>query len=312
MIQKTYVILAHKAPQQLKKLIDRLNDENSAFFIHIDKKSDIQPFTEIIKGENIHFLPEKDRINCLWGDFSQIIATINLMRAAVKSGRKGVVVQLTGQDYPIRSNRAIDDFLEKNADLNFIDSIPVEENWAETYRDKTESYKFNLSAGRGHCVTFRKVSKASVKALLNGTITMSQFLLLFKKRKLKLGLRQYGGSAWWTLNMETLRKMYDYITGNYSVLYKYYQYTTCPDEIFFQTIAKYLSETDSSVKLFPTITYVNWTRDLQAASPVVFTLNDLPELKEKSQQFLFARKFDADLDSEVFDELDKMNLTQKK
>ena len=77
MKKKTYIILAHKAPDQLKRLIDRLNDEDSFFFIHIDKKSYIEPFTECVVGNNIKFIT--NRINCLWGDFSQVIATLGFL-----------------------------------------------------------------------------------------------------------------------------------------------------------------------------------------------------------------------------------------
>jgi hypothetical protein len=302
-MQKIYVILAHKAPEQLKRLIDRINDKNSFFFIHIDKKSDIEPFIKIIQGKNIKFI--QDRINCLWGDFSQIIATINLIRAAVESGRNGMVIQLTGQDYPIKSTAGIDNFLEKNADKNFIETIPVEKIWT-AWRDKTESYKFNLSAGRGVQRTFRKVSKASLKSFFRREISFGQLLLLLKKRKLSLGLRQYGGSAWWAFNVPTIKKMYDYITANYKALHDYYQYTICPDEIFFQTIAHHLSETDNSVKLSPSITYVNWIDVGNAPSPVIFTVKDLEELKKQPENLLFARKFDMELDSKILDELDKI------
>jgi len=304
MIKKTYIILAHKAPDQLKRLIDRINDEDSFFFIHIDKKSDIEQFTECIVGDNIKFIT--NRMNCLWGDFSQVIATIRLMEEAVKSKRDGMIILLTGQDYPIKSLSEIDCFIEKNSGYNFIDTIPVEEIW-ECYKDKTESYKFNVSTSRGHCVTFRKVSKASLKSFFKDEITFGQLLLLLKKRKLKLGLRQYGGSAWWAFNAESLGKMYRFINDNYNELYEYYQYTTCPDEIFFQTIAKQLSDQDNSIKIAPSFTYVNWLRDTTAASPVIFTMDDLDELKLQPSNRLFARKFDMDVDDKVLDALDLIN-----
>ena len=304
MIKKTYIILAHKAPDQLKRLIDRLNDEDSFFFIHIDKKSYIEPFTECVVGNNIKFIT--NRINCLWGDFSQVIATLGLIEEAVKSKRDGMIILLTGQDYPIKSLSEIDYFINKNIGYNFIDIVPVEEIW-ECYKDKTKSYKFNVSTARGHCVTFRKISKSSLKSFFKSEISIRQLMLLMKKRKLKLGLRQYGGSAWWAFNSETLNKMYGFINDNYKELYNYYQYTTCPDEIFFQTIAKHLSEQDNSIKIAPSFTYVNWFRDITAASPVIFTMDDLDEIKLQQPDRLFARKFDIDIDDKVLDALDIIN-----
>lgn len=304
MIRKTYLILAHKSPNQLKRLIGRLNDNLSFFFIHIDKKSDIEPFLEIIVGDNIKFIT--NRINCLWGDFSQVIATINLMAEVVETKRDGMVILLTGQDYPIKSLSEIDRFIEKNSEYNFIDAVPVEKIW-ETYKDKIESYKFNVSPARGHCVTFRKVSRASLRSFLHGEISLGQLLLLLKKRKLKLGLRQYGGSAWWAFNYKTLVKMHRFINDNYKQLYDYYKYTTCPDEIFFQTIAQYLSEQDESIKIAPSLTYVNWLRTPTSASPLIFTIDDLEELKSQPSASLFARKFDITLDEKILDALDLNN-----
>jgi hypothetical protein len=304
MIKKNYLILAHKNPDQLRRLIDRLNDSYSFFYIHIDQKSDINLFTNSIKGDNVLFLT--NRINCLWGDFSQIIATIKLMEEAINSKRNGMAILLTGQDYPIKSCLEINNFIDRYSKYNFIDTIPVEQIWPDNYKDKTESYKFNLSAERGHCITFRKVSKASIKAFLKGKISLRQLCILCNKRRLKLNLQQYGGSAWWAFNTETLGKVYEYVKNNYATLYNYYQYTTCPDEIFFQTIAKHLSEQDPSIQLLPSFTYVNWTRVIDDPSPVTFTIDDFEELKSQPDNKLFARKFDTALDTNIFDDLDKM------
>jgi len=41
-----YIILAHKNPDQIKRLVLRLNTEGTSFFIHIDKKAIIK-FTKI-------------------------------------------------------------------------------------------------------------------------------------------------------------------------------------------------------------------------------------------------------------------------
>jgi len=304
MIKKTYLILAHKNPNQLKRLIDRINDENSFFIIHIDKKSDIEPFTNIIRGANIQFLT--NRTNCLWGDFSQIIATIRLMEEAIKSKRDGIIIHLTGQDYPVKSLTKINCFLETHIKYNFIDSLPIEEVW-KFYFDRTEMYKFNLSDTQRNYVIIRNISRKSLKLFFKGKISFGQLVLLLKKRKLKLGLRHYGGSAWWAFNSETNAKIYHYIHDNYKALRDYYQYTIFPDEVFFQTIIKHLQEQDSSIKIAPSLTYVNWTRNPEAASPLTFSIDDIEELKLLPENKLFARKFDTTLDEKILDALDKWN-----
>ena len=44
-MQKNYLILAHRNPEQLCRMIKALDDGNSKFFIHLDAKTPIEPFT---------------------------------------------------------------------------------------------------------------------------------------------------------------------------------------------------------------------------------------------------------------------------
>ncbi|MGC9151783.1 MAG: beta-1,6-N-acetylglucosaminyltransferase [Microbacter sp.] len=304
MINKTYLILAHQNPNQLKRLIERLNDENSFFFIHIDKKSDIEPFTNIIKGNHIQFLVH--RINCLWGDFSQITATISLMEEAIKSKRDGMIIHLTGQDYPIKSLDEINRFLENHSHENFIDALPIGTVW-KYFTDRTEYYKLNLSDKRGDYVIIRNISRKSLNLFFHGKISLWQLLMLQRKRKLKPDMEHFGGSAWWAFNAETHAKMYQFIKQHYNSLFQYYRYSIFPDEIFMQTIVKNLSRQDPSIKIAPSITYVNWTRHPNAASPLTFSINDLDELKSQPMDKLFARKFDTTFDEHILNALDAFN-----
>lgn len=50
-----YLILAYNDIGNLKRLVNRLN-ENAVFIIHIDKKTDIEPFIEAFKSyDNVEF-----------------------------------------------------------------------------------------------------------------------------------------------------------------------------------------------------------------------------------------------------------------
>ncbi|MDR0830523.1 MAG: beta-1,6-N-acetylglucosaminyltransferase [Prevotellaceae bacterium] len=303
---KIYIIEAHKNPPQLKRLIEKLNDDLSYFYIHIDKKSNIEDFTKIISGKNINFLTTL--VDCIWCDISQVEATVLMIEEVLKDKREGMVILLSGQDYPIKSNQEISKFIDENIEYNFIDTVPVEINWKYTHKEKTQSYRFNLSSSRGDSIVFRKISKQSLKAFFKGTITLKQLLLLLKKRKLKLKIEQYGGSTWWAINTKSLKKMYDYIKENKKALFSYFKYTYCPDEIFFHTIMQHLSEIDETVKNRPTFTYTNWNRGKETfSSPVTFTEKNFEELTSQPENKLLARKFDMENDSKILDMLDKYN-----
>ncbi|MDR2683908.1 MAG: beta-1,6-N-acetylglucosaminyltransferase [Prevotellaceae bacterium] len=303
MTHKIFIIEAHKNPTQLKRMINRLNDEQSSFYIHIDKKSDIQPFKATIEGKNIKFLER--RVDCIWCDISQVEATILLIEEVLRDKHEGMVILLSGQDYPIKSKREINNFLDKNSQYNFIDAVPVQEAWKYSWREKVENYRFNFSSERGASISLRKISKQSLKAFFKGIISLKQLLLLLKQRKLNLSITQYGGSTWWAINTNSLKKMYAYVKQNEKELFSYFKYTHCPDEIMFQSIMKYLSQTDNFVKIFPSLTYVNWERFEMASSPVTFGMNDLPELLSQPESKLFARKFDMETDSDILDLLDE-------
>ena len=82
MINKNYLLLVHKEPLQVLRLINRLKDGSSSFFIHVDKKSELSDFTSVINGDNIIYL--QNRTNTIWGDFSKILAVIELIKLSLK------------------------------------------------------------------------------------------------------------------------------------------------------------------------------------------------------------------------------------
>ena len=72
-----YVISAYKYPEQLSRLITVLHTENTSFFVHVDKKTDINIYEQIVGSlnhiPNVYFL---ERHKCYWGVFGHVKATI--------------------------------------------------------------------------------------------------------------------------------------------------------------------------------------------------------------------------------------------
>jgi hypothetical protein len=126
-MKKIYLILAHKSPKQLERQIRALNDEQSVFYIHIDLKSDLNLFQTIEKIDNVYLI--KERVDCIWGDFSIIIATLNLIENAIKNHKDGFCILMSGNDYPIKSKSFINSFLNQNSDTVFIDLKEAEKVW---------------------------------------------------------------------------------------------------------------------------------------------------------------------------------------
>ena len=118
-MKKNYLILSHKNPQQVCRLINRLDDGTSEFFVHVDLKSNLEEFEILNSLKNTKIIPEREK--CIWGDFSIVRATLHLLENSIKHGNKGFTILLSGQDYPIKSNQFINSFLANHIDFNFIE-----------------------------------------------------------------------------------------------------------------------------------------------------------------------------------------------
>ena len=302
-MQKNYLILAHKNPLQLGRMIERLDDGASKFFIHLDAKTPIEPFAACLEGAHIRFIDKRER--CVWGDFSIVQATIHLMEAASKE--QGLFILMSGQDYPIQSQGYINDFLERNKEFDFIEIEPLEEKWKpKMVKDKLEHYHILHSEERGnsncyapfaHCSVFQKVR--TLIHLLKGRLSRKNFRLLCSLPKRVAPFeRQYAGSQFWAFSERTFYAVLNYIREHKAALEGYYKYTSSSDEIYFHSVLMNLVAKDSTIKLKDPITYVNYFRKNN-----VFITEDFEKLSSAKGK-LFARKFDTDIDIEILNKLD--------
>ena len=302
-MQKNYLILAHKNPLQLGRMIERLDDGASKFFIHLDAKTPIESFAACLEGGHIRFIEPRER--CVWGDFSIVRATIHLMEAASKE--QGVFILMSGQDYPIQSQGYINDFLESNKEFDFIEIEPLEEKWKpKMVKDKLEHYHILHSEERGHsncyapfayCSVFQKLR--TLTHLLKGRLSRKNFRLLCSLPKRVAPFeRQYAGSQFWAFSERTFYAVLHYIREHKAALEEYYKYTSSPDEIYFHSVLMHLVAKDSTIKLKEQITYVNYFRKNN-----VFITDDFEKLSSAKGK-LFARKFDTDIDIEILNKLD--------
>src|SRR5512133_3964658 len=114
MLHIAYIISAYKNPEQLIRLILRLCTEQTTFLVHVDKKADREVYNKIVEGTkhlpNVHFLK---RYDCYWGEFGHVQASLEGIRELRKQKISfDYVFLLTGQDYPIKTNAQIQDFLQ--------------------------------------------------------------------------------------------------------------------------------------------------------------------------------------------------------
>jgi len=309
-MRKLYLVLAHHKPGQLCRLLSRLRDGNSAFYVHIDRKSKAD-FSSVRRLPEVVFL--KDRVDCLWGDISIVNATLHGFRQILMHEREGMVILISGQDYPLVGSAEIDRYFEKNRCSAHMDCKPVREVWtdaAEVER-RLDWYRFNLSTDRSGAVLIPPLASGRVRPIAGalmrvlreaGLSAFRQALALASRRRRRYPLEHHAGSQWFACPLDTVSAMVRYIDDHPGYL-AYHQHTHCPDEIVFHTIVRHLEATTPGFSIGPSLTYVNWHRP-GCALPVTFTKEDELELTAARASNLFARKFDEAMDGAILDALD--------
>ncbi|UOQ67739.1 beta-1,6-N-acetylglucosaminyltransferase [Hymenobacter volaticus] len=306
-----YIILAHKNPEQVGRLISRLSTSNTRFYIHVDSNSAIEPFKQQLATTKHCFLLE-NREKGTWGDLGIVKATIHALRKIIRDHRRGYCVLLSGQDYPIKPNKKIESFLTIHQGTSFVSAFALpKSSWDYGGMNRIEYYKFNLSDNRGDYLMLPYVlSKEFLRKWVHYVHTVRKLVRLkrypweiLKKRRFPRYMQPFGGSQWWAIPVEVAEKLLFFFDHNPKFL-SYHQYTLLPDEIVFQSLVKHLHITP----IKPSITYVNWERP-NVVLPVTFNENDFQELLSQPEEMLFARKFDAENEPKILDLIDQFLLT---
>ncbi|RYE37116.1 MAG: hypothetical protein EOP42_00795 [Sphingobacteriaceae bacterium] len=288
-MNKAYIILVHKKPQQLVRLIKTLDDGSATFFIHIDKSVPVEQFALLNQFGNKVKLVE--RIHSKWSTFGLVECTLNGLKTAYQCGNKfDRIILLSGQDYPIKSNEQINTFLQESRYSNFLEywPLPNYEKWPNDrggmYR--IDKYFFGLN---------------QLQLFLSRSINFLGNLFPFLRRKLPANMRPYAGSQWWIIDNYALNYIVRFVEENpkYSAFHKY---TFGSDELYFQMILlnsqdeKILNSIENNNKRF-----MKWKT--AAAHPDLLKAEDLSKIKKSNA--LFARKFDLKKDKEILDLIDK-------
>ena len=253
------------------------------------------------------------RFKGTWGDLGIVKATLNGMKIISKTRKNGYCILLSGQDYPLQPAKNIKAYLEKIFPTEFMTLYKIPHpGWETGGMDRLEKYKIIKSNQRKHFLQLPSIYDLDFYSLetlgkfnfLRKSGRFKEMSLIFKKRSFPSYLKPFGGSQWWALTMDTVKDILEFDEENPDYL-KYHQYTLLPDEIFFHSILMKIKVTKKKhMQIKRSFTYVNWERP-ETPLPVTFQKEDFIELKTASSDYLFARKFDMHLDSNIFDQIDE-------
>lgn len=216
-----YLILAHTDPQQLARLTRALNYK-SRIFVHLDAKSNLDEYLNQDLPENVSFL--EDRVRVSWAAYSQVEATLRMMRAALDSGHDfSHLVMLSGLDYPIKPISSLHAFLNQNKGRELIKFVDA--SVSPEYPVFYEHYWF-LERN-----TWLRPASLD-RAIRHG---FGRVLRQFIRKPQPIGMTCCWGSAYWALTPACSRFILDFVDSNPTFI-RWAKSSFAVDEHFFNTI----------------------------------------------------------------------------
>jgi hypothetical protein len=280
-----YLILAHNSPNNLERIIKKLEGEDICFFIHLDRKSDISEFSKVKLIANCKFI--EDRVKVFWGDFSQNEAILNLIRFAIRHSDAERLVLISGSDYPICCNTCIQSFFNSSKEKEFIKLFKIPDPTLGKPESRLNGFRF-----RPNFFISNKTSVAITK-LVNVFIKRNYQTIL-------PGIQFYGGGTWWALTRSACEYIEEFISNNPKFI-KFMEHTHCSDEMLIHTILG--SSERIRAQINNEITFTDWS--LGGSHPAEISSKHLTQLKndfisntESSEfHYIFARKFTENSDA---------------
>ncbi len=268
-----YFILMHRYPEQFKRLFKAIYDPANLYVVHIDKNAgreisgDITDFlapfanAELIKSQRT-----------LWGGYSLVDAQLRGMSRllAMDSGWNHFI-NLSGQDFPLKSQAYISAFLKRNAGREFIQILDQRVCRPETVSRLEEIY---------------------IEAL--GRIFETRI-----PRKFMRNTTPYVGTQW----MIARRQFCDFVCHAPQVrrFKRFYRNSYIADEGFFQTVM--MNGAPHGEIVSNDMRMMEWVEENWMFRPRTYGIDDAASLI--ASEALFARKFDMIKDSAIFDVLER-------
>lgn len=277
-----HLILAHKAPAQLERLVRALVHPQADCFIHLDRKADLQAFATLANLPGVQFIHHQFDVR--WGGYSLTQAALAGMREILQAPVAYELINLiSGEDYPIKPLATIHEFWDQQPGRSFLEYEADGSAWWQANKRRATQY---------HLTEFSFPGRHLAERVLN---------LLLPRRQPPLP-RLYGGNmgGWYTLSRAAAEYVVAYVDAH-PRLRRYARLTWGSDEFLMQSIL--LNSPLAATVINNNLRYIDWSAG--GSSPRVLTQADLPALLASPR--LFARKFDIERDAAVLDALDQAN-----
>ncbi|HZY81975.1 MAG TPA: beta-1,6-N-acetylglucosaminyltransferase [Cyclobacteriaceae bacterium] len=274
------VFVAHKNPDQLYTLVSQFPPELYENWIHLDKRANLDDYKKVLSLPNVRLASRLRKV--AWAGVSFIVVTMDMFREIAKCDEKFMYVNLmSGLDFPIKPTADLYQFLKDSKDKpknQFFHITDVHGEWPAAFR--YEKVHFNeWTKMKGRYFTERIVN------------------MFVPRREYFHGkMVPYGRSAWFTATWEFVDYAIKFFDDNPGYL-RFLRTVWCPDELVFSSLVMHSPFRNAIAP--GNLRLIDWSEG--KANPKVFRIGDF-ERVIKSDCYL-ARKFDADIDSEIIAKL---------
>lgn len=287
-----YLVLAHTDPAQLARLCRAL-DDHADIYVHVDAKCDLRPFTARPLPSCVHFI--EDRVRVSWAGYSQVEATLRMLRAAFDSGRPyRRFVMLSGLDYPIKPTAELRELFARRPQHEFIRFIDASK--PAHFRIFHEHYWFMEEIPWLPSGWLQTKMRRGFGRLLRQVV---------KKRRPD-GIVPAWGSAYWALTRECCEYVLRFVQERPEVV-RWMKSSFAPDEQFFHTIvanSSFLEQCDGFVPYqAPTVHLLANLHLIPPGLRRVHTDRDFDELRASPHYFV--RKVTSAASKGLLDRLDR-------
>ena len=273
-----HLILTHKNPAQLERLLNNLEHPNFHFFIHLDRKTPIQPFEYLAARPDTTFL--RNRAAVYWADFGTIQATLNGFHE-IPIDNYDYINVISGQDFPLKTAGYIYTYIKTRKGSEFITCESIEGPWKQA-AGRVQNYSF---------INWRFPGRFRVEKLIN--------FILPTPRKFPIPDHQIVGRAnWFTLTPAAIHYSLSFL-DQHPELIRFYKWVWGADEFIFSTI---LYNSPFRAKIVDNLIFVDWPVN-HHGHPNIIGTRHLPALQSTDK--LFGRKFDMDTNPGIFQLLEE-------
>lgn len=291
-IKIAYMVISYMDPEQLKRLTVRLC-RTSDVFVHINASVDQEPFRRALSDVHgqgkVRFAKKRYRI--VWGGYSILQATFSMMEQAFQQDDYDRFVLLTGLDYPIRSDAAIERFFSEHANREFICANPINgKRFEHLYYPTARDHRVLNKCFEIYTKILKKLGKRAKKDYV-----------LYKGETYGL----YGLTPKWALSGACAAYLLDFYKKNKG-FNLYFQMMHAPDDYYVATVlfhSKFQDAIESRNDLFKVI----WLSDDKGAK--ILDEKDSQELLKGNH--LYAKKFQSGYSEELIRALEEQNAEER-